>query len=104
MHFICHRDDIEEGTAKGFVVADIAIFAVKKEGKLYFYRNQCPHLDAEMELMDDEFLNDTGDLIRCQYHGALFEIDNGQCISGPCTGDVLQAVDTVLHDHRIYML
>jgi hypothetical protein len=31
----------------------------------------------------------------------LFEIDNGQCVAGPCIGDSLQAVELVIEDQHI---
>jgi len=104
MHIICHIDDIQEGSSRGFNVNGIAIFGVKKEGHLYFYKNQCPHLGAEMEWMNNEFLDEHGQRIRCQFHGALFKIESGDCISGPCKGDSLAAIETIVRDSVIYLV
>ena len=102
MHFICRNDDIEEGKSKGFTVNGVAVFGVRKNGLLHFYRNRCPHLGAEMEWMDDEFLDESGEHIRCQFHGALFTIVDGHCIAGPCKGDALTAITTREENNAIY--
>ena len=102
MHFICHADDIKEGASKGFIVNGMAIFGVKQNGSLFFYKNRCPHLGAEMEWMDDEFLNESRELIRCQFHGALFKIENGECVSGPCAGDKLTKLEVLVDDSAVY--
>jgi nitrite reductase/ring-hydroxylating ferredoxin subunit len=39
--------------------------------------------------------------IQCSTHDALFEIDTGVCIAGPCVGDHLQAVELVIEDGYI---
>lgn len=104
MHFICNIDDIEEGTSKGFNLNGNSVFGVKKHGRLYFYKNSCPHLGAELEWMDNEFLTPDGNNIRCQFHGALFEISDGQCVSGPCKGDYLQPLVITLKNDSAFWL
>ncbi len=41
MMTLCHENDLEEGTAKGFEVANKYIFAVKKDAQMYVYYNYC---------------------------------------------------------------
>lgn len=36
--------------------------------------------------MPDQFLNLDGDLIQCATHDALFRLEDGVCIAGPCAG------------------
>lgn len=93
---LCHVDDIEEGAAKGFEVANKYLFAVKKDGQLFLYYNYCPHLGTPLEWQEDQFLDSDGALIQCSTHGALFLIDSGQCILGPCKGKQLKAIPFVL--------
>ena len=31
-------------------------------------------------------------VIRCVMHGALFDIDTGECVAGPCMGHGLQSL------------
>ena len=46
----------------------------------------------------DQFLNVDGSLIQCATHGALFDIDSGRCIAGPCLGEHLVPVPFELRD------
>ena len=59
---------------------------------LFGYRNRCPHTGAPMEWEPDRFLDISGTLIQCGIHGALFRIEDGYCLSGPCARQSLQAV------------
>lgn len=93
---LCHVDDIEEGTSKGFEVAGKFLFAVKKDGEMFLYYNYCPHLGTPLEWLDDQFLDSDGALIQCSTHGALFLIDSGKCILGPCKGKSLKAIPFLL--------
>ena len=89
---LCAYDDIAEGHAKSFSLGERSVFAVKKDGEIYVYENRCPHLGVELEYQEDQFLDPDGALIQCSTHGALFLIEDGSCISGPCMGQSLQAL------------
>ena len=90
---LCKTDEIEEGSSKGFEVNGTFLFAVKRDDQLHLYYNRCPHLGIPLEWEEHRFLDEDGALIRCSTHGALFEINNGQCLVGPCTGKALYAVE-----------
>lgn len=85
--------DVPEDNSKGFLVnPELSIFAVKRDGMLYVYQNRCPHLGIELEWQEDQFLDSENALIQCCTHGALFIIETGECIAGPCVGDSLNAL------------
>ncbi|MNT92136.1 hypothetical protein D3C72_2333610 [compost metagenome] len=42
-----------------------------------------------MEWLPDQFLDSSGSLIQCATHGALFLIESGECVAGPCAGESL---------------
>ena len=96
MIILCHIDDIEESTSKGFEIAHKYIFAVKKEGQLFVYYNYCPHLGTPLEWQEDRFLDSDSALIQCSTHGALFVIETGTCILGPCKGKSLKAIPFIV--------
>ncbi len=87
---LCHIDEIGEGAAKGFEVDGKPIFAVRKDGCLRVYYDYCPHLGTPLEWEDDRFLDADGALIQCSTHGALFRIEDGYCLAGPCRGRSLR--------------
>jgi nitrite reductase/ring-hydroxylating ferredoxin subunit len=96
MKTLCHLNDIEEGRAKGFELNGKHLFAVKKDNQLHLYYNYCPHLGTPLEWLEDQFLDPDGTFIQCATHGALFVIESGQCIQGPCRGKALRAIPFVM--------
>jgi nitrite reductase/ring-hydroxylating ferredoxin subunit len=38
----------------------------------------------------DDYLTPDHSLISCSWHGALFNIEDGLCVGGPCSGQRLQ--------------
>ena len=104
MTTLCHIDDIEDDAAKSFEIDDRVIFAVKKFGQIHVYVNSCPHICIPLEFLPDDFLDDDKRYILCANHGALFEIENGECISGPCTGQSLEAVPFKIEDGLVHLV
>ncbi len=92
MTALFHINDIDDGACKGFTLEEKHFFAVKKDGQIYIYRNQCPHLGVELNWQEDQFLDMDGALLQCSTHGALFLIEDGECVAGPCLGQRLQAI------------
>ena len=93
--------DIEEGRSKGLEVEGAYLFAVKRDDRIFLYRNSCPHLGTPLEWEEDTFLDPDGALIQCATHGALFEIETGHCIAGPCLGQNLQKIPYLLDNGLI---
>jgi len=93
----CSLDDLPESGCKGLSLPgnsalEVPFFVVRYQCRLYVYRNRCPHLGIPLEWMPDQFLDREGHYIQCSTHGALFRIDNGLCISGPCQGESLETM------------
>lgn len=90
---LCHINDITDPGAKGFKIkqkrAERLVFLVKKEGQVYAYENHCPHAGINLEWQEDDFLDINKEHIQCSVHGALFQIENGDCMGGPCNGEGL---------------
>ena len=100
---VSHIDDIEDESSKGLSIGDDSYFAVKKNAQIYLYRNKCPHLGIELNWQEDQFLNMDGALIQCSTHGALFLIEDGECVSGPCMGKRLEAQSFEIIDGSIVL-
>jgi nitrite reductase/ring-hydroxylating ferredoxin subunit len=58
---------------------------------VFGYVNSCPHLGTPLNWAGDTFISEDSGLIICATHGALFEIEDGACVSGPCAGQSLEA-------------
>lgn len=98
---LCHIDAIAEGQSKGFETEGQAIFVVRQGTQYHVYHNSCPHLGINLEWQDDQFLDMDGQLIQCAMHGALFLIDTGMCIAGPCQGQRLKVVEHRIRDEQL---
>lgn len=85
-------DSIPENGSISFTHNKQNMFAVKKEGELFVYANSCPHLGIALEWVENQFLDSSKTMIQCANHGALFVIENGNCVSGPCSGRKLTAI------------
>jgi len=106
-HKLCLLEQLPDGQSRGFVV-DLedgrkTLLAVRTGNSVYIYINACPHIGTPLDLKPDQFLNDDGSLIICSTHGALFEIDTGFCISGPCGGSSLSPVKSHIKDDWVYI-
>ena len=92
MIHLCPSSHLAEGNSRGFLVDERRLFAVRRDGRAYIYLNRCPHRGIPLEWQPDAFLDDSASLIRCASHGALFLIESGECVAGPCAGERLRAL------------
>ena len=71
-------------------------------GSAAVFENRCPHAGPPLNMFDDKFLDITGTRLICRTHGALFEMESGKCVRGPCKGDYLRPVAVTIRDGAIY--
>lgn len=76
-------------------------FVVRKGDEIYAYQNYCMHVGHPLNFKPDSFLTKNNDLIICASHGALYEIETGICVAGPCPGKSLRAVRTEVVDGNV---
>ncbi|AYC31680.1 Rieske (2Fe-2S) protein [Pseudomonas cavernae] len=93
MQLLCAPDALAEGQSRGFLVAGLQLLAVRRHGRVHAYANRCPHRGTPLEWAADQFLEPSGSLIQCARHGALFLIESGDCVAGPCEGQSLRALE-----------
>jgi nitrite reductase/ring-hydroxylating ferredoxin subunit len=101
MTFLCDCDDIPNNSSRGFEVNGESLFVVHYQQQFYAYRNHCPHLGLELNWQPDQFLTVDNNLIQCSTHGALFLIEDGECVSGPCSGQALEAIPFTIENKKI---
>jgi len=93
---LCKLDDIPMGGSKGVLPnarGRDQVLLVRQGSRVYGYVNNCPHYDkAPLGWKKDEFLSGDREHIMCAAHGALFRVDDGQCVIGPCLGQGLTPV------------
>ncbi len=100
---ICATAQLDEASAKSFDVGENTYFLVRHQGTAYGYLNQCPHLGVELNWKPDHFLDVDKRHIQCSTHGALFRMQDGFCIEGPCAGQVLTPVHIVESDGKLFL-
>jgi len=98
---LCRLDEIPDGGARGFRLGGepapgrlaLAVVAVRRGGDVRVYRNRCPHRGTPLDWVPDHFLDRAGRHLVCATHGAVFRVDDGLCLAGPCTGDRLEPLE-----------
>jgi nitrite reductase/ring-hydroxylating ferredoxin subunit len=105
---ICAADDIGEMEARGYVGRvdgmQRNIFAVRQGGALQLYLNKCPHAGALLDHIKGQFFTPDGGFLRCGMHGAIFRIETGECIDGPCEGAKLTPLAFEERAGEIYLI
>ena len=90
---LCRLDEIPDPGSKGFDFREgddlRSVFVVRAGGTVRAYENSCPHTLGPLDWVPDQFLTREKDMILCATHGALFRIEDGHCLSGPCVGESL---------------
>lgn len=102
---IAMTEEIPEREARAYETANgDTIFITQRDGSFYAYQNICPHLQVELEFLENQFLDQDQEYIQCSTHGALFVVETGECISGPCQSESLKKVNINVHsDGGIYL-
>ncbi|WP_409523741.1 Rieske (2Fe-2S) protein [Nitrincola sp. MINF-07-Sa-05] len=100
---LCTLDQLPERESRGFELEQMAVFAIRCEDRVYVYRNSCPHRGIRLEWQPDQFLDHERQFIQCATHGALFKLETGVCIAGPCPGETLEQIPCRIEDNKVYL-
>jgi len=102
---LCPLDALPDPGSKSFTIERSGepqeIFVVRRGDHAFAYANRCPHVGTPLDWQPDVFLNHARTLIQCATHGALFRIDDGFCIAGPCRDERLTPVGLNIIDGEI---
>ncbi len=100
---LCRTDYVREGQARGLPFKDHGLIVVREDGHYFVYLNKCPHLSIPLEWIPDQFKDSEDMFLKCATHGALFLIETGECIAGPCRGAYLQAVPFYIKEEWLFI-
>ncbi|MFC7048078.1 Rieske (2Fe-2S) protein [Emcibacter nanhaiensis] len=105
---LCALADIEDGKGREFRYGTdkepFEFFVYRRGGEIFAYQNACPHMYVPLNLKEGVFTEKSGQYFLCNFHGALFQVEDGLCMAGPCRGRSLQSVAVGLEDGRIIVL
>lgn len=89
-------DELEDPGCREFRIGEgswpFRGFVVRKGEQVFAYQNYCMHVGHPLNWQPDSFLTRDGSQIVCASHGAIYEIESGICVSGPCPGKALRTV------------
>ena len=90
---LCRLDDLPDPGARNLVLEigerRFHGFVVRTGDSVRGYVDRCPHMGLPLAQQLDRYLTPDGRLIACSWHGALFRIEDGACLGGPCMGAAL---------------
>lgn len=106
-HYLCRVDELPENSTKGFSVGEDdaqTVFVVRRDNYFYAYQNQCPHTRVELNWLPDQFMDIENFYIQCSVHGALFQVEDGLCVRGPCANQSLTPVEVEVANGEIFFI
>ena len=96
---------IPDNTARNFVLEMRAGrfhgFVVRQGDGVRGYVDLCAHMALPLTNKLDDYLTPDGSHIQCSWHGALYRIEDGECVGGPCKGARLKAWPVTVSDGMI---
>ena len=105
---LCELDQIANDSSAGFVTEwngkRESFIVIRKKDTVFVYVNSCPHIGTPLDFSPGSFLSQDKNFIMCSTHGALFRINDGFCISGPCAEQALTSVSIDIIEGSVFLL
>jgi len=103
---VCRFDELKDPDSREFRYNEGAGrgFVVRQGTNVFAYQNYCMHVGHALNWKPDKFLTKDGRHILCAVHGAIYEIDNGLCVGGPCPGKKLKPLELEVKDGVVVVM
>ncbi|HYG04864.1 MAG TPA: Rieske (2Fe-2S) protein [Stenotrophomonas sp.] len=98
--FLARLDQLADGgflEVEARVDGEVESLVLYRDGaQVRAWLNICPHAGRRLDWAPGQFLKTAQGQLVCAAHGAAFELEQGNCVAGPCRGDRLRAVGVTL--------
>jgi nitrite reductase/ring-hydroxylating ferredoxin subunit len=104
--YLCRIDEIDANGKEIRLVAgpkSTYIMLFLHAGTIRAFLNVCPHQGRPLNWAPDQFLFNPERNLVCAQHGATFDLETGECISGPCLGARLRGLEVRLEDNAVWL-
>jgi nitrite reductase/ring-hydroxylating ferredoxin subunit len=104
---LCAAADVPDGQGKEIVFGEgkdafrVVVFRLRE--RLFAYHNCCPHFSIPLNYEPDHFHVFDGELLMCAHHTAIYRIEDGACIDGPCQGARLTPIALARDAGTLYL-
>jgi nitrite reductase/ring-hydroxylating ferredoxin subunit len=104
---LCAAGEVPDGQGKEIVFGEgkdafrIVLFRLGE--RVHAYHNCCPHFSLPLNYEPGLFHILGGGVLMCAHHTAMFRIEDGDCIDGPCAGARLTPVAVGLDSNGWYV-
>jgi nitrite reductase/ring-hydroxylating ferredoxin subunit len=100
---LCSLDAVPDNDCLEVVRGDASFVVMRSAGRVWAYRNVCPHFSLPLNAQPNEFLVVGERRLMCAFHCAIFRFEDGLCIEGPAEGLSLDpvAVEIVAGEVRL---
>lgn len=100
-------EDLDDPGCREFSIGDgdwpFKGFVVRHGSNVHAYQNFCAHVGHPLNWAPDAFLTKDRSQIICASHGAVYEIESGECVAGPCRGKALRRVDCEVRNGTVFV-
>lgn len=101
---LCKTSAIGNNESLKLIIHQTALVILQHNNAYHGFINSCPHRNVPLDWDNNQFFDADHDLIQCSTHGALFLINTGECIYGPCLGQHLTKIQLFIRDESIYWM
>ena len=105
---LCRLADVPDGGSNGFAAhcrgEPVRFMILRRNDQAFLYVNRCPHAGLPLDFRPGRFLDLAKTHILCTNHGAVFRIEDGFCIAGPCAGESLRLRETEVRNGTVYLM
>ena len=81
----------------------VNLLVVKINKQIYVYENSCSHTLGPLDWTPNNFFDEDKNYNMCANHGALFQMQDGLCIYGPCKKQSLRSLPFTIENNVIYL-